>query len=259
MKYKVSILIGTVIASLFLSLSFGVGKVHATTGCFTDTIGHPFETFICWMLEKGITSGTSPGIYSPSAFVTRGQMAVFMKRQAEIPPTTGDIYINAGPIGWAPDNYLPGSVTSFSSFDNGAYLTATTTGSHYYALSPTLPSSLYNTRMIFKGVKLCYNASYGAPITGVTLSHLGSSGIILTQVLDYTVRSDSTCVTEYMSTPWEIYGGDFVILEVRLSITNISQAAIVRSATFILSPSAYPAVLSPVEARPVPGDAVTVP
>ncbi len=259
MKYKVSILIGTVIASLFLSLSFGVGKVHATTGCFTDTIGHPFETFICWMLEKGITSGTAPGLYSPNDFVTRGQMAVFMKRQAEIPPTTGDTYINAGPVGWAPDVFLPGSVTSYSSLSNGTYLYATTTGSHWYALSPTLPSSLYNTRMIFKGVKLCYNASYGAPITGINLSHFGSSGILLTQVVDNTLHSDSTCVTEYMSTPWEIYGGDFVVLEVALSITNTNQSVIVRSATFILSPSVYPAVLSPVEARPVPADAEPAP
>ncbi len=59
MKYKNLSLIGTIIASLFISLSFGVGKAHATTGCFTDTIGHPFETFICWMLDtvRQLTDG----------------------------------------------------------------------------------------------------------------------------------------------------------------------------------------------------------
>ena len=32
------------------------------------------------MAEQGISTGTSPGVYSPDAVVTRGQMALFLHR-----------------------------------------------------------------------------------------------------------------------------------------------------------------------------------
>ncbi|MBK9558028.1 MAG: S-layer homology domain-containing protein [Candidatus Microthrix sp.] len=35
-----------------------------------------------WLVGAGITSGTSPGTYSPSQPVTRAQMAVFLWRAA---------------------------------------------------------------------------------------------------------------------------------------------------------------------------------
>ena len=84
MKYKNLLLIGTIMASLFVSLSLAVGNAYATTGCFTDTNGHWAETFICWMKDNGITTGTGSGNYSPEANVTRAQMAVFMQKLDEL-------------------------------------------------------------------------------------------------------------------------------------------------------------------------------
>ncbi|MBL8062646.1 MAG: S-layer homology domain-containing protein [Anaerolineales bacterium] len=70
------------IAAILLALVFGisVGQAYASTGCFTDTNGHWAETFICWMKDNGITSGTGGGAYSPNNNVTRAEMAVFMQK-----------------------------------------------------------------------------------------------------------------------------------------------------------------------------------
>ena len=76
-----------------LLVVFSAGQAYASTGCFTDTNGHWAEAAICWMKDNGITTGIGGGLYGPENNVTRAQMAVFMKAQAEIPPSTGDIYV----------------------------------------------------------------------------------------------------------------------------------------------------------------------
>ena len=48
--------------------------------------GHFAATAVGWLVEAGITSGTSPGRYSPSNMVTRAQMAVFLWRSSCPPP-----------------------------------------------------------------------------------------------------------------------------------------------------------------------------
>lgn len=51
------------------------------TGLFTDVPpGTPFRDFIEALKNDGITSGCTPTTYCPNAFVTRGQMAVFVLR-----------------------------------------------------------------------------------------------------------------------------------------------------------------------------------
>nr|WP_287393414.1 S-layer homology domain-containing protein [Candidatus Microthrix sp.] len=52
--------------------------------------GHFAGTAVGWLVGAGITSGTSPGTYSPSQPVTRAQMAVFLWRAA------------GGPTRWGP-------------------------------------------------------------------------------------------------------------------------------------------------------------
>ncbi len=42
--------------------------------------GKYYTAAITWLAEQGISTGTSPGIYSPNSVVTRGQMASFLHR-----------------------------------------------------------------------------------------------------------------------------------------------------------------------------------
>ncbi len=47
--------------------------------------GRYYSEAVDWLLAQGITTGTSPGVYSPEDSVTRGQMATFLWRLAGSP------------------------------------------------------------------------------------------------------------------------------------------------------------------------------
>jgi hypothetical protein len=59
---------------------------------FTDVAGHPFESDIEWLYSANITTGCSPTRFCPDAVVTRAQMASFLVRALELPPTTRDFF-----------------------------------------------------------------------------------------------------------------------------------------------------------------------
>jgi hypothetical protein len=184
-------------------------------------------------------------------------MAVFMKRQAEIPPTTGDVYINVGPSAWVPSYSPNGGLVLYD--PHYAILMTDINGGNNFIVSPSLPSSLYNTRMQVKGVKLCY-LTVGATIDHVSLYLFDSTSTMINEVTDTTARSDGTCRTYYFSAPSYFLGGDQVTLEVGVLFSNrLTQNVYIRSATFILSPSVYPPILSPTGARPVPEKTGTTP
>ncbi|HMS49452.1 S-layer homology domain-containing protein [Candidatus Microthrix sp.] len=61
--------------------------------------GHFAGTAVGWLVGAGITSGTSPGTYSPSQPVTRAQMAVFLWRAAGGPTPVGPHGFNDVPAG----------------------------------------------------------------------------------------------------------------------------------------------------------------
>ncbi len=77
---------------------YGYGSVSETTvgtlmdGCdsppeptFSDVpADHPYYDSIEWAAENGITTGYPDGTYRPDDTVTRGEMAVFLKRAAGI-------------------------------------------------------------------------------------------------------------------------------------------------------------------------------
>ena len=57
---------------------------------FTDVPTNSYyNSAVAWLVESGITGGTSPGKYSPNATVTRAQMAVFLWRNAGEPVPAG--------------------------------------------------------------------------------------------------------------------------------------------------------------------------
>ena len=64
---------------------------------FSDVVANSFyETALTWLAEQQITSGTSPGKFSPTSPVSRAQMAVFLWRSACPPPTPGSPIVGGG-------------------------------------------------------------------------------------------------------------------------------------------------------------------
>lgn len=95
---------------------------------FTDIAGTPFEADIIWIYNAGITAGCAPDRYCPLGPVLRDQMASFLTRAFDLPPTVVDFFTDdegnvhedainrvaaAGiTMGCAPDRYCPsGAVT----------------------------------------------------------------------------------------------------------------------------------------------------
>ncbi len=63
-----------------------------TAGRFGDTAGSIFEADIDALAEAGITTGCTAAWFCPDAFVTRGEMAVFLWRSFALPLTEGDAF-----------------------------------------------------------------------------------------------------------------------------------------------------------------------
>ncbi|MGB3033604.1 MAG: S-layer homology domain-containing protein [Candidatus Microthrix parvicella] len=62
----------------FLWAAAGSFVVPAPHGFSDVPAGSYFQRAVTWLVAEGITSGTSPGKFSPSNVVTRGQMATFL-------------------------------------------------------------------------------------------------------------------------------------------------------------------------------------
>jgi hypothetical protein len=79
----------TLLVSLLIALTVGSSRLRADTGTcggvtttlpFTDVMSNPFFCQIAEAFFSGLTNGTSATTYSPSANVTRDQMAAFITR-----------------------------------------------------------------------------------------------------------------------------------------------------------------------------------
>jgi hypothetical protein len=240
--YKFFIL-GVVVSFLFVSI-FWAGNVYASTGCFNDTNGYWAETFICWMKDNGITGGTGGGNYSPNSYITRGEMAVFMQRIAEIPPSTGNLYINAGLNDWDTNGVSSNYITRYSSY---IQLRAPGAGAYGFQITPDLPATLYGRQMYTHSVKICYDATYGASITGVYFEHLiwnGAGWDIYRIVQDTTTRTDATCREYTLPTDGSLWGSDHVVVYLTANFTSSGDHIRIGATTFRLVPSTSPGVLS---------------
>lgn len=240
---------------LGLLMAFTFVNAYASIGCFTDTNGHPFETYICWLHDHGITSGYPDGSFKPSNFITRGEMAVFLSRVI----TKGDIYINTGPGAWVPNAYTPNAYVNY--YYGWSHLANKAPGAstNLFFISPSVPSSLYNTEMLIKGVKFCYDATWGASITNLYLVHMtysGSGMVVYNSATDSTVRNDVGCATLYFATPSPFWGPDQVSFSVTVDFlgtsTPTSNIVKVGVVTIILEPTMDPGVLAPVPGMPEP-------
>jgi hypothetical protein len=59
---------------------------------FTDIASSTFLDDIHWLLYEGITTGCGATTYCPTAQVTREQMAIFLDRALDLPPTGTDFF-----------------------------------------------------------------------------------------------------------------------------------------------------------------------
>ena len=77
--------------ALSLALVAGVGSA-AVVPPFSDVAGHPFEADIEWIRQAGLTQGCGGGRFCPNDPVTRGEMATFLVRALELPPSASDAF-----------------------------------------------------------------------------------------------------------------------------------------------------------------------
>ncbi len=86
-----------VITILVVTLLATIGTATAASGTFRDDDGNVHEWNIEGIAAVGITRGCNPptgDLYCPGASVTRGQMAAFMRRAFNIPPSGTDYFID---------------------------------------------------------------------------------------------------------------------------------------------------------------------
>jgi hypothetical protein len=263
MKRKLLIQSGIAMAVLFiLTFGIGVGQALATTGCFLDTIGHPWETYICWMKDNGITNGTTPTTYSPNDYVTRGQMAVFMQRLDNLAVAqdatnlavanaytdnslvTGQILINVGSGGdWKP--FWSTDQLFFKYIASRTEVYHDIVGPNYLSLHPAIPAVLYGRSLEFVGVEFCYEAQAEAFLTDVVIYRVDASsntGIATGLFADHTDRADSACRYYVLSTPAVLTAESTINIYIQVNWTNVLIPFKIGRTTFVLQPTTTIAV-----------------
>jgi len=253
MKHKYMVLLSALAVVLVLT-AFVAGKASASTGCFTDTTGHWAETFICFLKDNGITSGTAPGIYSPESNVTRAQMAVLMQRLDELAVSqakaytdtslsTGKILISSGFGNWRPFNSTDPITFVYTSV--ATEVLRSTTGVNYLSISPDLPTVLYGKSLKLSGVEFCYTASASAFLSYVeinTYTHSTAPDSRTLQFTDFTDRTDTACRLYTLATPVVLTAEDGANFYIQVNWTVASASFDLGRTTFILEATSTTAV-----------------
>jgi hypothetical protein len=64
----------------------------APPSAFHDIADSPFRVAIEWIADQGITDGCAANLYCPSRSVSRAQMASFLARALDLPPSRTDFF-----------------------------------------------------------------------------------------------------------------------------------------------------------------------
>lgn len=221
MNHKYHFFVIAVVAALVFA-AFWAGSTSAATGCFPDTNAHWAEVFICWLKDNGITSGYTNGNYGPEDNVTRAQMAVFLQRQAEMPPSTGLIRVNSGPSSWAIYNIDPGTLT-VKRFDYAVgFASSAPSVNHDFMTSPDILSGLYGRDLSLTGLEYCYFLNPNTSITKVDASYYSEASSALPQTLtplvsDATVRGAGEGCIYYSITPQALNENSILAIKVNVA------------------------------------------
>jgi hypothetical protein len=192
----------SVMLLVFMISAFWVGNAYAAAGCFPDTDGHWAEPFICWMKENGIAAGYADGTYRPNNGVTRAEAAVFLNKQAEIPPSSGSYQVVVGPTGWQRNGPLTDGDLYY--FTNVLRMNNTAPGIIGIQTSPTLPSMIFGRIPEITGVKICSSGTASQYIEYSVLSifQVTDSGTFnVATAVDTTNHQSTGCYTLTLDTP----------------------------------------------------------
>lgn len=230
---------------LLIFVVFGTGRAYAV-GCFTDTNA----AAACWLKANGIATAYPDGGFHPNEFLTRIDAANFLFRANKVPPRQGVFHILQPLDSLVSNGNFPnGRVEHYS---DSISLTTTATGTNYYQMNLSIPSSMYGRAVFLKGVQFCYDAtSGGASLKRVelTLFEVNSSGVVLlaNNVVDTTTRTDKTCRQYMFATPSKLSGTEHAVFITSTNFTTTSTFTgriMIRSITAILAPSLQTGVLT---------------
>ena len=214
----------------------------AFAACFPDTGGHWAEPFICWVQAHGIVSGYGDGTYRPDNNVTRGEMAVFIQRVAEVPPTTGLILVTTSFGDWVPFNSA--DPLTWNYFSGGTEVDRGSAGAHWLNVHPSIPTVLYGKSVSFNGVEFCYDTITNTTLDSVEINsftHSTGSGTRNQLLFDGTDRTDAACRVYYLTTPVTLTAEEGVNFYARVAWSAAGTFEIGRT-TFIFLPTDTTAV-----------------
>ena len=151
---------------------------------FADDDGNAHEANINGLAAYGIVSGTSSSTYGPGGFVTRGQMAGFLAREADFLVDDGDLQVYEPPASEPVQVFTvtPTSAVTLPTSDNASTATSDLGRRTYTA---TLPADVSQVNIALLPAEQVVTASDGTvrfssttPVlenSGVSIEKLGSS------------------------------------------------------------------------------------
>jgi len=232
------------VVAVFLVAAFLAGKTFASVGCFSDTNGHWAETYICWLKDNGISSGYGDGTYHPESNITRAEMAVMLKAQAQVPPSAGLILVTPGFGGWL--KFHPADDISFDNYSNATIVVKTTPGEPYLSIQPSIPTVLYGRSLQLVGVEFCYDGAVGTYLSYVeintftsTAGELGSNH----RYSDITDRTDAACRYYVLPAPVTLTAEDGVNFFIAVHWNAGGTGFSLSRTTFVLQPTGTIAAL----------------
>jgi len=226
------------IVAVLLVTAFWAGKTFATTGCFSDTNGHWAETFICWLKDNGVSTGYGDGTYRPENNITRAEMAVMLKRQADVPPSTGLILVTPGNGDWL-KHYSTYDI-SFDSTTNGTGVSKATAGDAWISIQPSIPTVLYGRNLQLVGVEFCYTGDANTYLSYVELDTFTSTAGEFNATdrnTDATVRTDSACRYYVLPSPVTLTAEDGVNFLIGVHWNAGGTYFYLARTTFVLQPT----------------------
>jgi S-layer homology domain len=160
---------------------------------FIDVVAEWQVDAVSWMVEQGITNGTSPWQYSPGDPLTRGQLAALLHRLAGEPSAAGHPFVDVAsgwqqtPVSWMVDEGIT-TGTSATTFSPNAVVTRgqLATFFHRYKGSPAVT--------VDPASPACVGGPYTPPTTTTTTTTTTTPGTPPpgpgTPPADCTVRAD---------------------------------------------------------------------
>ncbi|HND47244.1 MAG TPA: S-layer homology domain-containing protein [Anaerolineales bacterium] len=246
MKRYRDFLLGALIATLLFA-SFSVGRASAaSSGCFTDTNGHWAESFICWLKDNGISSGYADGSYRPDNSITRGEMAVMLKKVNDASLAAAKQYTDASlareiQVVMPPSEWRIGAESLLPWLQLDLYLSsakltssAISTGQGVIAM-PTVPTTMNGKRLAVSKAQVCFEELHiTSYVDKVYIYSLPTSGEGIS--FDNNAHINPGCIT-YSFAPYTLQENHYLYLYIGVNWTTTTYPIGLGQVTFYLTPT----------------------